>query len=92
VNGSQSKFLIGTWPISRIRPDVPLFSLGQDRTAIGKLLALGTGLGTTAETQIDAGKITCEIDDKNRIEEQFISLQAFHRIHGGRIQGTTTGE
>jgi hypothetical protein len=25
VNGSQSKFLIGTWRISRNRPDAPLF-------------------------------------------------------------------
>jgi hypothetical protein len=25
VNGSQSKFLEGTWPIFQIRPNVPLF-------------------------------------------------------------------
>jgi hypothetical protein len=25
VNGSQSKFLVGTWPISQIEPDAPLF-------------------------------------------------------------------
>jgi hypothetical protein len=25
VNGRQSKFLAGTWPISRNRPDIPLF-------------------------------------------------------------------
>jgi hypothetical protein len=25
VNGSQSKFLSGTWPISQIEPDNPLF-------------------------------------------------------------------
>jgi hypothetical protein len=25
VNGSQSKFLAGTWPISRNQADVPLF-------------------------------------------------------------------
>jgi hypothetical protein len=25
VNGSQSKFLVGTWPISRNQPDAPIF-------------------------------------------------------------------
>jgi isochorismate synthase EntC len=25
VNGSQSKFLAGTWPISQNQPDTPLF-------------------------------------------------------------------
>jgi hypothetical protein len=25
VNGSQSKFLDGTWPISQNQPDAPLF-------------------------------------------------------------------
>jgi hypothetical protein len=34
----------------------------------------------------------CKIDDENRIEEQFISSQAFHRTPGGRIQQITTGE
>jgi hypothetical protein len=33
-----------------------------------------------------------EIDDKNWIEEQFISLQAFHRTPGGRIRKITAGE
>jgi hypothetical protein len=49
VNGSQSKFLEGTWPISQIEPDNPLFELGQDRLAIDQLSALRTGLGITAE-------------------------------------------
>jgi hypothetical protein len=35
---------------------------------------------------------TSEIDDKNRIEEQFISSQVFHRTLGGRVQKTTAGE
>jgi archaellum component FlaC len=34
-----------------------------------RLSALENGLGTIAETQIGASKTTCEIDDKNRIEE-----------------------
>jgi hypothetical protein len=56
------------------------------------LSALKTGLGIIAETQNDAGKTTYEINDKNRIEEQFISSQAFHRTPGGRVQEITTGE
>jgi hypothetical protein len=32
------------------------------------------------------------IDDKNWIDEQFISLQAFHRTPGGRVRETTTKE
>jgi hypothetical protein len=44
------------------------------------------------ETQNGASKITSEIDDKNQIEEQFISPQAFHRTPGGRVHKTTTGE
>jgi hypothetical protein len=36
--------------------------------------------------------MTCEIDDKNQIEEQFISSQAFHRTTGGRVQEITVGE
>jgi hypothetical protein len=39
-----------------------------------------------------ASKTTCEIDDKNRLEKQFISSQAFHRTPGGRVRKTTTGE
>jgi hypothetical protein len=50
VNGSQSKFLEGTQPISQNQFDAPLFYLGQDRTAIAELPAFGTRLGTAAET------------------------------------------
>jgi hypothetical protein len=32
-------------------------------------LTIETGLGTAAKTKINVGKITCEIDDENRIEE-----------------------
>jgi hypothetical protein len=45
-----------------------------------------TGLGISAETQIGVSQNTSEIDDKNRIKEQFISSQAFHRITGGRVR------
>jgi hypothetical protein len=56
-----------------------------------KLPAFGTGLEITAETRNDAGKTTCEIDDKNRINEQFISSQAFHRTPDGRVREITMG-
>jgi hypothetical protein len=55
-------------------------------------LALETGLGTTVKTLIGASKNTYEIDDKNRIEEQFISSQSFHRTPGERIWEITTKE
>jgi hypothetical protein len=42
------------------------------------------------ETQNGASKTTCEIDDKNRIEEQLISSQTFYRTTGGRVQKITT--
>jgi hypothetical protein len=64
VNGSQSKFLEGTRPISQNQPNVPLFQLGEGRLALGKLSALGTGIGTIAETQNGASKTTSEIDDE----------------------------
>jgi hypothetical protein len=89
VNGSQSKFLAGTWHIFQNRLDIPLFWLGQDLTAIAKLSTLGTGLGTVAETWNSASKTTCEINDKNRIEEQFISSQTFQRTPGGRVRDIT---
>jgi hypothetical protein len=63
VNGSQLKFLNGTWPISELKPKPPLFQVGQDYVAIKNLLALGTGLGTMKtqrKTSIDASKVTCE--------------------------------
>jgi hypothetical protein len=44
------------------------------------------------EIQNGASKTTCEIDDKNQIEEQFISSQVFHQTPGGRVQKITAGE
>jgi hypothetical protein len=38
--------------------------LGQDRLAIDKLSALGTGLGTATETQLNAGNDTCKTGEK----------------------------
>jgi hypothetical protein len=69
-----------------------LFYLGHDRTAITELSAFGTGLGIAAETQSGASKTTCEIDNKNRIEEKVISSQAFHRTPGGRVREITAEE
>jgi hypothetical protein len=34
----------------------------------------------------------CETENKNRIEEQFISSQEFHRTPAGRGRETTVGE
>jgi hypothetical protein len=56
VNGSQSKFLTETWPISQIEPDAPLFYLDQDRLTIDKLSALGTRLETAAEKKSMSAK------------------------------------
>jgi hypothetical protein len=55
-------------------------------------LALETGLGTAIETRNGASKTTSKIDDKNQIEEQFISSYAFHRTTGGRVRETPVGE
>jgi hypothetical protein len=44
------------------------------------------------ETQNGASKTTREINDKNRLEKQFISSQAFHRTPGGRVRETTAEE
>jgi hypothetical protein len=44
------------------------------------------------ETRNDDSKTTSKIGDKNRIDEQFIPSQTFHRTPGGRVQETTAGE
>jgi hypothetical protein len=54
--------------------------------------ALETGLGTVAETWNGASKTTQEIDDKNQLEKQFISSQAFHQTIGGRVCEMTARE
>jgi hypothetical protein len=86
VNEGQSNFLDGTCPISQIEPDAPLFELGQDHTAIARLSALRTGSGTAAEIRNGTNKTTSEINDKNRLKEQFISSHVFHRTPGGRVK------
>jgi hypothetical protein len=92
VNGSQSKFLTGTWPMSQIQPETALFQPDQDRLAIDKLSAFGTGLGTVTKTRRDANNTTQEIVNKDLTQKQFISSQAFHRTLGGRVRETTTEE
>jgi hypothetical protein len=52
-------------------------------------LTLGTELGTVAEIWIDAGKNTCERDDKTQIKNQFMSSHVFHWIPCRRVKGTT---
>jgi hypothetical protein len=56
VNGSQSKFLTETWPMSQNQSETPLFCHDRDRLAIDKLSTLGTGLGTTTETRNGVSK------------------------------------
>jgi hypothetical protein len=63
---------LGLYP--NTRSDAPLFQLGQDRTAIAKLLAFGTVLGTAKETRNGASKTTREIDDKNRLKKPIYLL------------------
>jgi hypothetical protein len=50
LNGSQSKFITGTWPTSQNQLDVPFFKPSQDRIAIEKLSTFEIGLGTSVET------------------------------------------
>jgi hypothetical protein len=50
----------------------PLSSNSVKTATISKLSAFGTGLRTATKTRNGASKTTCEIDDKNQIEEQFI--------------------
>jgi hypothetical protein len=56
------------------------------------LSVLRIELRTAAKTQIDVSRNTCKIDNKNQIEQQFISSQAFHRTSGGRVREITVGE
>jgi hypothetical protein len=77
---------------SEIEPDAPLVELGQDHTAIAQLSAIGTGSGTTTETQNGTSKTTSNIDDKIWLKEQFISSQLFHRTFGGHVQKITVRE
>jgi hypothetical protein len=44
------------------------------------------------EIQNGASKTTSEIDNKNQLEEQFITSQVFHRTPGGHVQKITVGE
>jgi hypothetical protein len=71
VNGSQSKFLAGTWPMSQNQPETPLFYLGQDRLTIDKLSAFGTGLGTAMKHKLVLARpyerSTTKIDSKNSL-------------------------
>jgi hypothetical protein len=53
-----------------------------------RAIALGTRLGTTAETWIDASKNTCETDDEKSDKKQFMSSETFHQIHCERVQET----
>jgi hypothetical protein len=43
-------------------------------------------------TRINVSKNTCEIDDRNRIKEQYICSHAFHRTTGGSVRKVTVEE
>jgi hypothetical protein len=55
----------------------PLFHPDQYPLAIDKLSSFGTGLGSAAETRNGARKITCEIDDKNRLKNSLYPHRHF---------------
>jgi hypothetical protein len=55
----------------------PLFHPDQYPLAIDKLSSFGTGQGITAETRNGASKITCEIDDKNRLKNSLYPHRHF---------------
>jgi hypothetical protein len=55
-------------------------------------LALGTGLETAVEIRSCADQTTSEIDNKNQLEEHFISSQAFYRTPGGHVREIIVGE
>jgi hypothetical protein len=57
-----------------------------------ELSTLETGSGTATDTRNSASKTTCKIDDKNRVEEQNMSSQVFHRTSGGRDREITAEE
>jgi hypothetical protein len=44
------------------------------------------------KTQNGTGKDPSDTDDKNQIENQFISQQSFHRTPDGRVQKITVEE
>jgi hypothetical protein len=46
----------------------------------------------TAKTQNGATKTTSDIDDKNRLKQQFISSHAFYQTPDGHVQKITTEE
>jgi hypothetical protein len=88
VNGSQSKFLEETWPISQNRPDAPLFWHGQDHIAIEKLSALGNVLEIriTMEAQLGASKTRARpLFTKIR---QPTPTHIFHQTSCGRVRET----
>jgi hypothetical protein len=57
-----------------------------------KAVGLRNRVRNSNENTTRCRKNTCEVDGKNQVEKQFISLQAFHRISGGRVRETITRE
>jgi hypothetical protein len=66
----------GPYPKSN---SMPISSNTTRTTQLLNNYYLETGLGITVKIRIGVSKNTCNIDDKNRIKEQYISSQSFHR-------------
>jgi hypothetical protein len=84
---SNYKYLIVSCKTEHLITNLVVAKLNH--IAIEQLLTLGTGLGITAETQIDAGKNTCKTDDKTQTKNQFMSSQIFHYTPCRRVRETT---
>jgi hypothetical protein len=64
--------------MSQNQPETALFQPDQDRLAIDKLSAFGTGLGTVTKTRRGANKTTQEIDNKKtRFKNNLSPLRHF---------------
>jgi hypothetical protein len=77
MNGSQSKFLKGTWPMSQIWSDTSLFYLDQDHTAKEKLLVLGTELD---KMKHNGNTIWCNQESQERPRQPKSEKRASHSL------------
>jgi hypothetical protein len=71
------KILNGIWPMSQNQPETALFQPDQDRLAIDKLSAFGTGLRTVTKTRRDANKTTQRLSTRTRLKNSLSPLRHF---------------